>query len=275
MKGIISEPAELLAETTENEPSLSDVVMLVDLKKCIGCFSCEVSCKLEHNTGFGPRFIRLMQVGPKRVNGRLKTLYVPMLCMHCDPAACIETCPTGAMTKRAKDGIVYVDSEKCIGCKRCMQACPYGAVQWDSTKNIVVKCDFCKDRVDYRRVYSKEEIERIYRFALEKGRTLKEIIYDETGALKRDNKGRLVDAKGRGISGKDLVEKRKKIGSLEYQGLWSACATKCSTDCMKFGYYRDLRGLIDEMKDRRDIKRVGSIFYALPKDDFPYPVKRD
>ncbi len=120
----------------------------VDLSRCIGCFSCETSCKLEHDLPMGPRLMRVMQVGPKRVGKHLKTIYYPMNCFMCGNAACVEACPTGAMIKRAKDGIVYVDSEKCIGCKRCMQACPFGAVQWDSRTNKVIKCDYCMHRVD-------------------------------------------------------------------------------------------------------------------------------
>ncbi|NOZ82966.1 MAG: 4Fe-4S dicluster domain-containing protein, partial [Euryarchaeota archaeon] len=100
--------------------------MLIDLKRCIGCFSCETSCKLEHELEMGPRLIRVIQVGPREIRGRIRTLYIPMPCFHCSPAACVESCPTGAMQKRSKDGIVFVDSEKCIGCKRCMQACPFG-----------------------------------------------------------------------------------------------------------------------------------------------------
>ncbi len=256
---------ELLAEIPEKEPGASDVIMYIDLKRCIGCFGCETSCKLEHNVSMGPRLMRVMQVGPKRVNGRLKTLYIPMPCMHCSPAACVEACPTGAMIKRAKDGIVYVDSEKCIGCKRCMQACPFGAVQWDSRTNKVIKCDYCINRVDFRKTYTNEEIKNLYRHVFEKGGVVHEIICDGTGAIKRDDKGRLVDAKGKPLSGKALAEKGRELKKLVYEGLWPACVTKCSTSAMRFGYFKDMKGFLEEMKGKRDIKRVGSIYYALPK----------
>ena len=57
-------------------------------------------------------------------------------------------CPTGAMQKRESDGIVFTDFDRCIGCKACMVACPWGVVQWNPDTRKVVKCDYCKDRVD-------------------------------------------------------------------------------------------------------------------------------
>jgi Fe-S-cluster-containing dehydrogenase component len=74
--------------------------------------------------------------------------FIFMPCFHCDRPWCVAACPTGAMQKRAKDGIVFVDHELCVGCKACMRACPWGAPQWDPEKGKVVKCDYCMDRVD-------------------------------------------------------------------------------------------------------------------------------
>jgi len=124
------------------------LTFFVDFQRCIGCFACETHCKMEHDDPMGPRRMRVMQIGPKKVGRHTKTIYYPMNCFMCGHAACVEACPTGAMQKRAKDGIVFVDSEACIGCKRCMQACPFGAPQWDSRTGKVIKCDFCMHRVD-------------------------------------------------------------------------------------------------------------------------------
>ena len=60
----------------------------------------------------------------------------------------MKACPTGAMQRREKDGIVFVQSSLCVGCKSCIAACPWGAPQWDPATNKVVKCDYCKDRLD-------------------------------------------------------------------------------------------------------------------------------
>jgi Fe-S-cluster-containing dehydrogenase component len=57
-------------------------------------------------------------------------------------------CPTGAMQKRPKDGIVYVDESLCVGCKSCITACPWGAPQWNPDTGKAVKCDYCMDRID-------------------------------------------------------------------------------------------------------------------------------
>jgi Fe-S-cluster-containing dehydrogenase component len=82
------------------------------------------------------------------VSGRPRIQFVYMPCFHCEDPLCVAACPTGAMQKRAKDGIVFVDHSLCIGCKSCITACPWGAPQWDPEKGKVVKCDYCKDRID-------------------------------------------------------------------------------------------------------------------------------
>ncbi len=76
-----------------------------------------------------------------------KTVNVPMSCMHCDEAECVTVCPTGASYKRAEDGIVLVDPEKCMGCNYCAWACPYGARELDENQGVMKKCTLCVDRI--------------------------------------------------------------------------------------------------------------------------------
>jgi Fe-S-cluster-containing hydrogenase component 2 len=261
----------LLAGLEGEPPAANTVVMVIDLKRCLGCFGCETHCKMEHDLSMGPRLIRVMQVGPKKVKGRVRSLYIPMLCYHCNPAPCIPPCPTGAIQKRPRDGIVWIEEEKCIGCRQCMQACPYGAIQYDTRAGKAIKCDFCKHRVDYRKKYSRDEIEQVYRHVLQNGGSLRELVFDEKGNVKRDAKGRLVGKDGEPLSGKRLAQKVKLPEELKFYGLWSACSTKCSSECMTFGYYRNLKGYLEKLREKREIHRIGSIFYALPKDDFPVP----
>lgn len=121
--------------------------MIHDQERCIACFGCEVHCKLEHDLPVGPRRVRIIQVGPKVVGGRLRTTFVAMRCFHCEKPSCVSVCPTGAMQKR-DDGIVFVDEDACIGCKTCIEACPYGAPQFNPRTKKITKCDYCKDRVD-------------------------------------------------------------------------------------------------------------------------------
>jgi Fe-S-cluster-containing dehydrogenase component len=89
-----------------------------------------------------------MTVGPKMVGGVPRAAYIFMSCFHCEKPWCVAACPTKAMQKRPEDGIVFVDHEICVGCKACIRACPWGAPQWHMEAKKVVKCDYCKDRVD-------------------------------------------------------------------------------------------------------------------------------
>lgn len=119
-----------------------------DMDRCIGCLSCEVYCR--QNKGL-PEEARLCQVsfmGPRRVRGLPREAFVYLGCFHCEHPVCVAACPTGAMRKRPGDGVVYVESELCVGCKACVVACPWGAVQYQTEKQQAIKCDLCKDRLD-------------------------------------------------------------------------------------------------------------------------------
>jgi DMSO reductase iron-sulfur subunit len=119
-----------------------------DQKRCIGCYACEVHCKTKNNLPVGPRFNRIIQVGPQLVGDIPRMHFVFMPCFHCEKPWCVSACPTGAMKKRAEDGIVFVEPALCVGCKTCMMACPWGVPQWNAATGKVIKCDYCKDRVD-------------------------------------------------------------------------------------------------------------------------------
>lgn len=114
---------------------------------CIGCRACEIACKDKNGLAAGPRFRRVMYVE----GGKYPEVYaykVNMSCNHCAEPACLPTCPTGAIFKRKKDGIVDIDSTLCIGCRRCEAACPYGAPQFIPEENVVSKCNMCVDEID-------------------------------------------------------------------------------------------------------------------------------
>jgi anaerobic dimethyl sulfoxide reductase subunit B (iron-sulfur subunit) len=114
---------------------------------CIGCRACEIACKDKNGLPAGPRFRRVMYVE----GGKYPEVYaykVNMSCNHCAEPACLPTCPTGAIFKRKKDGIVDIDSSLCIGCRRCEAACPYGAPQFIPEQNVVSKCNMCVDEID-------------------------------------------------------------------------------------------------------------------------------
>jgi Fe-S-cluster-containing dehydrogenase component len=127
---------------------MSSYYIYQDQKRCIGCHACEVHCKTENDTPVGQSLCKIIKVGPT-VNGGIPRMnFVFMPCFHCEAPWCVSACPTGAMQKRARDGIVFVDHPLCIGCKACITACPWGAPQWGGEVGKVIKCDLCKDRFD-------------------------------------------------------------------------------------------------------------------------------
>ena len=127
---------------------MSKYYIYQDVNRCIGCFSCESHCKTKNSLPPGPRLSQIIAVGPKLVNNLPRMAYIFVPCFHCENPWCVAACPSGAMQKRAKDGIVFVDPTICVGCKSCITACPWGAPQWNPETGKVVKCDYCMDRID-------------------------------------------------------------------------------------------------------------------------------
>jgi Fe-S-cluster-containing dehydrogenase component len=128
--------------------TMSSYYLFQDSKKCIGCLSCEVACKSNKALSAGPKLCQIIVIGPKFVGGLPRTAFTFMPCFHCENPWCVAACPTGAMQRRAADGIVFVEQSLCVGCKTCMSACPWGAPQWNQETGKVVKCDYCMERVD-------------------------------------------------------------------------------------------------------------------------------
>jgi Fe-S-cluster-containing dehydrogenase component len=145
-----------LPATTERKLGL-----VIDLDTCVGCQACVTSCK-EWNTG--GHMAPLTDIDPyggkpdgvwfnrvhsyeHTVEAVGRTVHFPRSCLHCETPACVTVCPTGASYKRTSDGIVLVDEDKCIGCKLCSWACPYGAREFDTDVGVMKKCTLCVDRI--------------------------------------------------------------------------------------------------------------------------------
>ena len=135
---------------------------LIDLDKCTGCDTCTIACKSENNTrplgspmpfkggrGVLPDHVSYRWVVKKEsgVYPNPVVAFVTSACNHCEHPACLLACPVNAISKRGEDGIVLIDQDICIGCKRCIHACPYGAPQFNSVTQKVEKCTFCVHRL--------------------------------------------------------------------------------------------------------------------------------
>ncbi len=119
-----------------------------DLKKCIGCQACEVHCLINKGVFSEIKICEIIPSEIKILENKVEQNFFFITCFHCERPLCVEACPTGAMQKRKKDGIVFVDRSLCIGCKNCIEACPWGIPQYDPETGTIVKCDLCMDRLD-------------------------------------------------------------------------------------------------------------------------------
>ncbi|MFZ3058612.1 MAG: 4Fe-4S dicluster domain-containing protein [Candidatus Methanoperedens sp.] len=119
----------------------------INLERCVGCRACEGGCKNENKVVVGVRWRRVITRETGEYPSPVK-YYVTSSCNHCAQPACLKSCPVDAITKRAKDGIVIIDQDKCIGCRRCEWACPYGAPQYNAETKKVEKCHYCFHRID-------------------------------------------------------------------------------------------------------------------------------
>jgi len=149
--------------TTLAPPSKKKLGLVIDLDTCVGCHACAVACK-EWNAGgmaapltdenpyaadpHGVWFNRVHSYTIDALEDQPEmTLHFPRSCLHCEQAPCVTVCPTGASYKRAEDGIVLIDEDKCIGCKLCSWACPYGAREYSQVEGVMKKCTLCVDRI--------------------------------------------------------------------------------------------------------------------------------
>ena len=151
--------------------------MLINVKKCIGCYNCMRACCTENDIGDrgmrtwverytvtrdndvtidvverayandAERFLKHPYYVPVKAKTEVRTqFFVPKLCNQCAVPPCTQVCPVGA-TYQTKDGVVLIDHDSCVGCAYCIQACPYGARFWDKKFLCANKCDFCYHRI--------------------------------------------------------------------------------------------------------------------------------
>lgn len=157
--GLATVPASAARAGTEElaREHAADDGLLVDLTRCIGCGSCVTACKFRgglpwrsDQPALGPEaqlssanrtVVRSFPAGPA------STRYVKTQCLHCLDPACVSACPVRALQKQPTGAVVY-DEGRCIGCRYCLMACPFGVptFEWDEPISAVGKCDLCVER---------------------------------------------------------------------------------------------------------------------------------
>lgn len=138
--------------------------MVIDLNRCIGCHACTIACKIENTLPPGVFWNWVYQVEEGKYPD-VKRSYIPRICMQCENPACVKVCPTKATYQDPK-GLIQIDKQKCIGCKACILACPYGArslntkgkyflndflwrdIEKSHQKGTVSKCTFCSHLIE-------------------------------------------------------------------------------------------------------------------------------
>ncbi len=131
--------------------------VLIDTTKCVGCQQCQVACQQAHNLpvdktqralcAVSPSVVKVANISTDLTQPKLKP--VKWQCMNCVNPSCVAACTVGALQKRP-DGPVIYDNNRCIGCRYCMYACPFGVptFEWDKQFSLIVKCDGCAERRD-------------------------------------------------------------------------------------------------------------------------------
>lgn len=122
--------------------------MVMDMARCIGCQSCTVACRTWNELPVDIIYNPVVTEGVQGTWPNVHRTWTPLMCMHCENPPCVPCCPTGA-SQVDEDGTVWTDSTKCMGCKVCINACPYGmrdSSEFDPfMKRWARKCDFCRD----------------------------------------------------------------------------------------------------------------------------------
>lgn len=113
-------------------------VLMIHPDKCTGCKNCSLACTFGHEGQFRPAGTRVHVYTWER-----EGFSVPMMCQQCDDASCMKVCPTGALHRPKGGDLVVYDKAKCIGCRMCTMACPFGNAVYDGATGSILKCDTC------------------------------------------------------------------------------------------------------------------------------------
>jgi len=123
--------------------------IFIKFEKCVGCKSCELACAVAHSSTKDLKTAILLEEKPGyRIKVETyKDHPIPVHCNHCEDATCILACPTGAVHRDGENKPVIIDSDRCIGCSMCVQACPFGMIDISVDGKSALKCDLCIERL--------------------------------------------------------------------------------------------------------------------------------
>ena len=117
---------------------MANKVLTIDYDKCTGCRTCEMACSLQHEAAVNPSLSRIQVI-----KGDIEGEGIPMVCAQCDPAPCLDACPTNARCRDEESGRVVTDDDRCIRCRTCVAVCPFGAIGFNPTVRKIFSCDQC------------------------------------------------------------------------------------------------------------------------------------
>ncbi len=132
-----------------NRERLMKGIIFVDIGKCVACKSCELRCAIEHSKS--KELCKAIYECPLP-EGRVKVeseagFNVPLQCRQCEDAPCIKVCPSKAIERLDPQQPVLITPQRCIGCKLCIVACPFGVIKMSNAEKAVIKCDMCVERL--------------------------------------------------------------------------------------------------------------------------------
>jgi anaerobic carbon-monoxide dehydrogenase iron sulfur subunit len=121
---------------------MADMIFVVEVAKCIACQKCEIACA-GHNVGEMNAARARIAVFPRPAVKPAEASGTPVTCFQCDDAGCVRVCQVGALTRSPVTGAIEIDHARCVRCKMCVPACPFGNMTWDEPLRQVAKCDLC------------------------------------------------------------------------------------------------------------------------------------